>query len=127
VIDASRQVQQWFTGRCETWRRQGVEARLRLPSAPLSDKAVITFEEASHICSVTVSRGKVEFILMRTDAPPALVSFDREFGTAAELGAILEAFARQLARVAPPTRATTGDTVPPRVPVRSRGRRPSRA
>jgi hypothetical protein len=139
VIDASRQIEEWFKDRRERWRRQGVDARLRLPQSARTDKAVITFEETSHVCSLTVRRGTVEFIVMRTDAPPAIVSFDREFGNAAELGAILEAFARQLERVSNPSRRpalarpaieedrSAHERTRLHVPARRSGRPPSRA
>ena len=127
MIQASRQIEQWFSGRQDIWRRQGVDARLRLPQPALGDKAVLTFEQASHVCSVTVRPGRVEFILMRTDAPPALVSFDREFQDTAELEAILESFDRQLARVTAAGRPLRAFETHAGRPVRRVGRRPSRA
>jgi hypothetical protein len=99
--NAPEEMTSWFALRQHFWPSREIQVRLRVPENPGLNKAVCTFETATHVGSLTAwGAGTVEFIVLDLRTNSEAVSGDVEYGTADELRALLNECAAEFERVA---------------------------
>jgi hypothetical protein len=99
--NAPEEMRRWFHVQETDWRARRIEAQLRLPDRPDLNKAVCTFETATHVGSLTAwGAGTVEFIVLDLRTNSEVISRDVEYVTAEELRTLLNECAAEFERIA---------------------------
>ena len=99
--NAPEEMRRWFYVQEPGWLARRIQVQLRLPEGPDLNKAVCTFETATHLGSLTAwGTGTVEFIVLDLRTHSEIVSQDVEYATAEALRTLLSKCAAEFERIA---------------------------